>query len=205
MQRGEFAVAMDLLDKIIANDPSSQSAYNMRGIANLELGHTEKAIGDFDHSVALDSSDYRSFYNRGNAYYQNENYDMAVNDFNLALNLAPKEKDIYINRGNALMQISKIDEAILDYKFAIKIDANNSLAHFNLARGYYLSENMQMAKKSFEDCLQIQDSYAPAYYFLGMISLQNDDIEAACVLWQKALELGYQQAEAVQNLYCQAS
>ncbi len=202
MQHGEFAVAMDLLDKIIADDASSQAAYNMRGIANLELGHTDKAISDFDRSVTLDSSDYRSFYNRGNAYYRNENFEKAVEDYNFSLGLSPKEKDIYINRGNALMQLNKVDEAILDYKFALKIDPNNFLAHFNLARGYYLAGNMDMAKTSFEHCLQIQDAYAPAYYFLGMISLEREEMEAACILWQKALDLGYQQAEAVQKLYC---
>lgn len=203
MQHGEFAVAMDMLDKIIAEDPRNQAAFNMRGIANLELGHNDKAISDFDRSVALDSSDYRSFYNRGNAFYQNENYDMAVNDFNLALNLAPVEKDIYINRGNALMQLNKIDEAILDYKFVLKVDQGNLLAHFNLARGYYLSGNLEVAKQGFDETLQIQADYAPAYYFLGMISLEKEEMETACELWQKALDFGYQQAEAVQMLYCQ--
>lgn len=202
MQSGNFANAKLMLDKVIEKDIENQAAFNMRGIARLELGETADAILDFGISILLDSLDYRSFYNRGNAFYQMEKYTEAILDYDRALRLAPKSSDIYINRGNALVGLEKYDQAILDFEFALKIDSDNYLSHFNLARTYYLMDYLQLAENSFNNCLEVYNTYAPAYYFLGMIAMENGDKEAMCLFFGQASDLGYQQAKEVSNIYC---
>ena len=201
---GNTTDALELLDEIIENDLENHDAYNMRGITKLELGQNELAIRDFNVSLALDSNDYRSYYNRGNAYYQNENFSQAVLDFDAAMQLEPKEADIYINRGNALVQLQRYSEAVYDYEFALKIENDNYLTHFNLARAHYLTDSLELAKHSFETCLILYNTFAPAYYFLGMIALEKNELETSCLLLQKAAELGYMQAVEVQKLYCRS-
>lgn len=202
MQAGEFSAALVLLDGIIANNSTNQVAYNMRGIAKLELGQAENAINDFDVSVALDSGDYRAYYNRANAYYQTENFNQSIIDYDRALRLEPKSVDLYINRGNALVQLDKYAEAVADYKFALKIDRENYLTNFNLARTYYLMDSLDLAEKSFSKTAEIYPAFAPTYYFLGMIAMEQDDMEKSCLLLQQASDLGYQQAIEVQKIYC---
>lgn len=202
MQSGNFSNAKLLLDQVIEKEAENQAAYNMRGIIKLELGEAADAIQDFDISVSLDSMDYRAFYNRGNALYQMEKYNEAILDYDKALRLAPKSSDIYINRGNALVGLEKYDQAIHDFGFAVKIDNENYLSHFNLARTYYLMDNLQLAENSFKNCLKVYGSYAPAYYFLGMIAMENSDKEAMCLFFEQASDLGYQQAKEVYNIYC---
>ena len=107
-----------------------------------------------------------------------------------------------INRGNALVQLENYQSAILDYAFALKLDDDNYLTHFNLARTYYIMDSIDLAKNSFERSVQIYSTFAPAYYFLGMIALERDELEASCLLLQQASELGYQQATEVMKLYC---
>ena len=203
MNQGDFAAALPLLDRIIKRDSKNQLAYNMRGITKLELGQADNAIHDFDVCIVLDGNDYRSFYNRGNAYYQIERFSLAIRDYDEALRLQPKEVDIYINRGNALVQMEKYSEAIFDYDFAVRLNAGNYLTHFNLARTYYLMDSLDLAKRSFENCVDVYPAYAPGYYFLGMIALEKDELEASCILFQKASDLGYEQAKEVRKLYCE--
>lgn len=202
LQNGHTDEALVLLDEIIDNNANNQAAYNIRGIAKLEKGRIEEAIADLDFSIALDRNDYRAYYNRGNAYYQIENFSEAIRDFDAAVKLQPKEPDIYINRGNALVQLENYPKAIHDYSFALKLDTGNYLTHFNLARAYYLMDSLELARVSFEHCVQIYGTFAPAYYFLGMIALEKNQVEASCLLFQKASDLGYRQAEEVQKLYC---
>jgi hypothetical protein len=59
-----------------------------------------------------------------------------------------------------------------------------------------------LAKNSFETCVNIYNTFAPAYYFLGLIALEKDELDASCLLLQKAAALGYMQALEVQKLYC---
>ncbi len=202
MQAGNFEGALSMLDDLIHKNSDNLAAYNMGGIAKLELGQAENAISDFDFSVMLDSSDYRAFYNRGNAYYQLKNFKQAIIDYDLALKLEPKSTDLYINRANALAQLEKYAESINDYRFALKLDASSYLTHFNLARTYYLMDSTNLAKTHFQKTVDIYPGYAPAFYFLGMISLENEAFEESCILLQKAADLGYQQAIEVQELYC---
>jgi len=203
MDQGDYSHALPLLDRLIENNSKNQMAYNMRGIARLELGQTDNAISDFDFCVVLDSNDYRAYYNRGNAYYQIERFKEAVYDYDKALRLEPKEPDVYINRGNALAQQEKYPDAIQDYSFALRLDEQNYLTHFNLGRTYYLIDSLELAKRYFENCLLIHDTYAPAYYFLGMIAIEHDNPELSCQMLKKAEDLGYEQAKKIINLYCE--
>ena len=118
------------------------------------------------------------------------------------LGFSEKEADIYINRGNTLVQLKRYNEAVYDYEFALKIDTDNYLTHFNLARAHYLTDSLGLAKHSFETCVKLYNTFAPAYYFLGMIALEKNELEASCLLLQKAGDLGYRQAVEVQKLYC---
>lgn len=203
LQTGNSEQAQALLNEVIASNDQSQPAYNLRGIIRLENGQTSKALADFNRSVALDSNDYRAVYNRGNAYYQLQNYSEAINDFDAAIRLEPKAADLYINRGNALVNLQNYRSAVLDYSFALKIDEDNYLTHFNLGRAYFLMDSLDMARDSFEHSVHIYSTFAPAYYFLGMIALEKNEIEASCLYLQQAADLGYQQAEEVKKLYCE--
>ncbi len=202
MGNGAYNQALPVLDKIIKQDPENKVAYNIRGIARLETGQAELALDDFNFSVGLDSSDYRSFYNRGNAHYRQQNFELAVKDYDKALRLEPKLADIYINRGNALVQLENYAQAMLDYQFALKLDDSNYLTHFNLARTLFLTNKPDEAKLSFEKCLTIYQTFAPAYYFLGMIAMEKDEPEASCIYLQQAADLGYQQAAELLSAYC---
>lgn len=202
MNGGNFEEALLLLDKLIAKNAANKAAFNMRGIAKLELGKAEEAILDFDQSVMLDSGDYRAFYNRGNAHYQLSNFDKAVADYDLALRREPRSIDLYINRANALTQLKLFDDAINDYQFALKIEKDNYLVYFNLGRTYYLMDSSTLAKKQFEKTVEFYENYAPALYFLGMIQIDNKALDEACVFLRKAADLGYLRAEQVMDLYC---
>lgn len=202
MGEGAYSEALLLLDKTLKKDPKNHAAYNMRGIVRLELGQAELALDDFNYSIALDSTDYRSYYNRGNAHYQRQNFDKAIADYDKALRLEPKVPDIYLNRGNTLVQLENYDQAILDYQFALKLDERNYLTHFNLGRALFMTNRLYEAKGSFEKCLALYQTFAPSYYFLGMIALEKNDPDASCLYLRQASELGYQQAAEVLKIYC---
>ncbi|NJN28246.1 MAG: tetratricopeptide repeat protein [Cyclobacteriaceae bacterium] len=205
MQSEEWDKALVQLEEAIAYNDQNPTTFNLRGIIKLEQGLTAAAIADFDRSVALDSSDYRTVYNRGNAHYQMEEYSKAIDDFDAAIRLQPKAADIYINRGNTLVNLQQYTRAVLDYSFALKLDEDNYLTHFNLGRAYFLMDSLELAGNSFAQSVQIYSTFAPAYYFLGMIAMENDQPDAACLHLQQAADLGYQQAEEAKKLYCEAN
>ena len=202
MNKRDYENALPFLNRIIKNGDAGPDVYNLRGIARLELGRYNKAIKDFDRAIALDSGDYRSYYNKGNAYYRNKNYTAALENYDRALKLSPGEPDIYINRGNAHLAIENYDKAIGNYEKARSLNDDNYLIYFNLGRAYYLQDNPEKAKEYFEKALQRHQFFAPAWYFLGIIAMEGEDMSSACGYLQHADSLGYRQAKTVMEMVC---
>lgn len=72
-----------------------------QGIAEVNHGHLDDAILNYDKAIGIDSRFTNAFFFRGNARYSKGDYDGAIADFTRAVELVPNFMDAYLNRGNA--------------------------------------------------------------------------------------------------------
>lgn len=194
--------AVELFSRAIDGDSTAAEAYNGRAVGYYEQEKYGLAIEDLTKSVRLDSTSYKPYYNRGNARQEIRNYEEAVQDYTKAISLRPNIKDIYINRGVLFYRLANYHQALQDFEFAVKLDSTDVLAQFNLAKTSLILEKEEKAREALTKVLSIQPDYAEAYYWLGMIASQQQQKEEACLLFQRALSTGFEQAKKALEENC---
>lgn len=98
--------------------------------------------------------------------------------------------------GAALMNTGKSDEAVKAFQKALDIDAEYADVVFNLGSIYLARfiqtkspEAREQAETYLTKTLQLDPRFAGAYNSLGVLFLQNGQVEQAVSNWEKAVEL----------------
>ena len=101
---GEFALAKEQYENLIAIDPKSYPAYNSLGYIALNFeDNYEEAVRYFTKTIELDSTYDQGWCNRGVAYYYLKEWQKARADF-------LKCKKINPNNMNAIRELNRLDE-----------------------------------------------------------------------------------------------
>lgn len=75
------------------------------------------------------------------------------------------------------------------YKQAIRLDPKNADAHVNLGRLYQLDGDLKYAKRHYELALTARPGHQLAYYNLGTVFDELDEVDKAAEFYQKAPEV----------------
>ena len=78
------------------------------------------------------------------------------------------------------------DKAPEAYKEAIRLDPKNADAHVNLGRLYQLKGNLKYAKRHYELALTARPGHQLAFYNLGTVFDELEEIEKAADYYEKA-------------------
>lgn len=202
LNQGSYTQAVETFSRAIEKDTTNAEAFNGRAVGYYEIEKYGLAIDDLTQAIRLDSSSYKPYYNRANARREIKNFEAALQDYTQAINLKPNIKDIYINRGVLLYQTGNYSRALQDFEFAAQLDSSDVLAQFNRAKTALLLKKEEEAKTAFNKVLQLQPDYGEAYYWLGLIAVQQKNKEEACLLLQKALNSGFEQAKSAIEENC---
>ena len=122
--RGEWEVAIALLDLALEQDGSSAQAYLLRGNAHGQLGDTAQALSDYDQAVILDVNLAAAFHNRALVHAGLQNYAQALADFGRAIDLAPTFGLAYRNRAGVHLELGNSAAAALDLQIYITFAPN---------------------------------------------------------------------------------
>jgi len=122
--RGEWEIAIALLDLTLEQDEGSAQAYLLRGNAYGQLGDTDQALGDYDQALTLDPNLATAFHNRALVHAELENYQRALNDFGRAIDLTPTFGLAYRNRAAVHLQLGNTSTAALDLQVYLTLVPN---------------------------------------------------------------------------------
>jgi tetratricopeptide (TPR) repeat protein len=113
--------AVNLLGKVIKQNPDFAPAYNNRGNAYRDLRQYAKAIQDYNRAISLDPKFAKAYNNRGNVYFDQKNFQMAIRNYNQSVSVNPDYKLAYVNRGLAYHQLKQNQLACKDFKKACQM------------------------------------------------------------------------------------
>jgi len=109
----------------------------------------------------------------------------------------------YIKSGLEKIEVKDFEGAFSDFSIAIEMDPNSAEAYYQ--RGLLLGKEMHKYTKAIKDftkAIKIKSDFAEAYYDRGVTYVILDDLKNSCTDWQKAKELGHNDAEALLEKYC---
>lgn len=192
--------AVELFDKVIAEDPEYSQAY--AGLANAYelLGHYgaiapvevwTKAPSNAGRAVLLD--DASSEAHTALAHVKStQDWDWAGSEeeFRRALALDPRNSTAHhwYAMSNLAPQ-GKLEEALQEMQAASALDPVSSIIARDLALVYYYRREFDHALEQCDHTISLNPHFAPAYWALGLVQEQRGEFDEAIAALKRANEL----------------
>ena len=145
MQEGRYAVAADQLDKLLADDPKSATAYELRGHCRHQLGQLELAIADFDAALVLDAKRPGSHCARGMLLRLQGELLEAAQSYGRAIRLEPKFLEALNWRGLTFVELGQTTHAIEDFTTSLGVEPNDPWVRMRRAEAYIVQRQFMEA------------------------------------------------------------
>jgi len=113
---GDLTLAIDLLDRVLIQDPDHINALLLRGFSYNSSKDYERAVKDLSAVIALKDDHHRAYLGRAGALIRLERHAEAINDLNTVLTLDPRNEEAYNNRGWAYKGSDDMEAACKDWK-----------------------------------------------------------------------------------------
>jgi glycosyltransferase involved in cell wall biosynthesis len=174
-----------------------------RALVYAELNSIELAIADLDICLRPDANDTSIWMSKGNIFYDAQRFSEAIDAYNVILLLYPENKSALYNRADAYTSLKRYDEAIRDYQILSSKDKYNSEYYFNIGFCYLQQGKNQESILSFGKALDTDYSNLGLLLMLRGVAYNNLKLQGeACSDWQKAVELGYKDAQKYRIDFC---
>jgi len=100
-----------------------------------------------------------------------------------------KSRDVYLIAGDVYILVNDGSKAIASYKLAQFADPKSPTANMKIGNIYVKGRALQAAIPYFEEAIQLNASYAPAYRELGQLYLLAQRFDSSRVNFKKYLDL----------------
>jgi len=113
---------------------------------------------------------------------------------------APHDAETLFKMGYVLSQQNRDDEALEYYKEALELEPNNTYIHQAMASTYRKMKEYANAQKHLDASLAIDETNPITYYNYGNLLVDQNRLEEAKAMYEKAVELKSDFTEAQEEL-----
>ena len=163
----DYPRTFEFVKKAIDADPVNPQAYFIRGIALLEKGDTNRAVGDLMKAVDQDQEYYDAYMTLGDLFSLRDD-PMTASYYLNAIKVNPQSKEALYRLGMYYQENGQFDKAIQTYATLQKFHPDFRNAPYNT--GYiYLVYKLDFNKsiEYFNEAIKIDPEYFEAWYNLG--------------------------------------
>jgi len=196
----DYRSALTIWQDTMEKRPDNARAYNNLGLALVQLGKVQEAIGQYEQALRIKPDYAEAHNNLGVILTRQGRLPEAISQLEQALGLAPDLADTHYNLGIALVQQGKLQEAIGHYEQALRINPDYADAHNNLGAALMGQGKPAEAIGQYEQALRIKPDFADAHYNLGIALGRQGKLLEAISHWEQALRINPDHAEAHNNL-----
>uniref|UniRef100_A0A6B2KYC6 Probable UDP-N-acetylglucosamine--peptide N-acetylglucosaminyltransferase SPINDLY n=1 Tax=Arcella intermedia TaxID=1963864 RepID=A0A6B2KYC6_9EUKA len=164
--------SIELFDEVLKHQPDNLEALYQKGLCSLSLGKTEEAYSFVSKALEIAPNDCATL---------------------IAMSIVYKTKDLY-KSVKYLRRAIKCDPSSLVAKQTI------SVVLTDLGTLRKVSGHPEEGLKYYLEALSHVDTYAPAWYNIGIIHAERNDYHKAMSYFQKAIEYHPRYSEAYSNM-----
>jgi tetratricopeptide (TPR) repeat protein len=166
------------------------NTYNDTGIVYGKLDEHNRGIQRFRKALNNNPNLAEAYRNMGFAY------DRALECYEKAMALTSKRTDTFYNIGSAYMEIGESINAFYYFKLAWQLEPDNADICNRIGNAYACLESWRnFAIYWFKKAIDSDSECVAAYANLGQIHEDIEDIEKARYYYQKAADLGSEDAQ----------
>ena len=154
--QGNYAVAIALLDQLIALRPNSATDYNNRGLMHFRNNQIAEALADLSQALSIDPKLDSAYNNRANCYAAQGELEKAIADYDVALDINPANLRAWINQGITYREMEMYDLAIENFDIALIIGNRlHERIYAERGRAYHLRGDWNCAVADYQQALEI--------------------------------------------------
>jgi len=186
-QRGDYAQALDQIDRALDINPGNGLVWNQRGLTLQRLKRLEQALASYDRALALWPDHPEALCNRGGALYELQRFDAALASYDRAIAVRPHYAEAFCYRGSALLKLKRLEDALASFDCALAVQPDYADAHTN--RGELLMElkRFDEALASYDRALALGRDSAELHYNRGNALRELKQHDEALASFDRAL------------------
>jgi len=192
--RGDDDKALISLSKAINMKEDYALAYHERAGIKRRLGDYNGALYDYKSAVNYREDFPLAYNNMGSVKMILGDFQGAIRDFTTAIEQADDLYLAYNNRGYANYQLGNLDTALVDFSKALEIEPDFMEAKLNSASVYTKMNRLDEALDLLDQVISGHPGVGELYLNRGLVKEMKGEVIDACADWNKALELGEDQA-----------
>jgi Flp pilus assembly protein TadD len=206
LDRNNYAAAITLIQKILAERPGDALLHFELGYAYSGLKRLDEAAAEYRRAIALNPVLAAAHLNLGLALLDSDP-SSAAESFRQAASLLPDQARLRYLTGQALERAGKLTDAITEYSAAAALSPKDGQMLFALARSLLRAGRVADAESQFRQAIALPGNAAPAKLGLAEALLHEDKNAQAADAFAAYLtdvpddrEARFERAVALQNL-----
>lgn len=177
------------------------SAYTS-GLFAFAANKNEIAYNFFTQALKQNPENVSAYMRRGELLNAEQAYQEALQDYMQVLYLEPKNYFAMMGIGLSYMGMQQFNMANDWFTNAIKMDGQNAYGYTKRAEARFYAGSTPAAQSDVEQAILLDPKFAEAYYWRGAIKISSNKKKEACADLQKALQLGYWDAQKLIDDFC---
>ena len=192
----DFSLALDLLRKAVAKDPSHKWAWNNLGRAYVRLGNESEAEKAYKKQIEINPKDEYTYDNLGWLYGRQKRYAEAVAAYRKHIELNPTDKEAYGYLGWALGELRKWDEAEEVYSRLVLLSPDKPEPYVSWGRALLHVGKKEEALMQLRKALELDPKYPGAWAMIGYLKVQMGEVDEGLRDFRKEFEVNPQDHDA---------
>ena len=184
--------------KLDSKQCTKAKGYYQLGVSYMNADDSTSALEEFLKAEEMCPADPDLQNAMGLIYYSKEKFDKAITHLKKAIELDPENSDAKHNLGVLYLYLNQYDSAITLFQEALENDLYRNQANTLNALGwaYFKKKNYLKAEAFFNQTLDRDRLYLPAYVNLGKVYIALERYQDSTAILEKALQLNPYYAEA---------
>jgi tetratricopeptide (TPR) repeat protein len=204
LSSGQAQRGLETLRSVTKDDPKNPLGHYFLGLLHRSQGYLPTALWDFRRSLRLDSSNPAAYAEIADTLRRSGEYAAAEEWYEAACAVAPEEPGFWMLLAQFHVDVvPNAEQGLAAASKAASLSPSDSLAHDLLGWARYFSGDLAGARSALERAVYLDPEFARAYYHLGVVYSELDEVESALQAYQRAVDLddqGEYRAKARQEL-----
>jgi TPR repeat protein len=174
MQQHRYIAAMDYLNKLIQEAPTSGEYYHLRAKCLLGLKRYQEAVQDFDSAICFRPDHVQSYVERGFTHENQQNNQGALLDYDKALALNSQHAFALCRRGGLHFRLGNFAQGEVDFKTSIALKSDDPHTYRHRGEQYLLLGRYADAISDFNETLRLR----PQWYDVQALKAEATSLQA---------------------------
>lgn len=152
-----YAVAIQLLTKLVTSEPDNADHHANRGLMYSQLESWDRALTDYNRALELNPELDSAYNNRANLYAKQHNWLEALSDYDQAIDLNPLNIRARLNQAITFREMGHYEDALACLDIALFFKAESAFLYAERGRVYHLQGDWNCAIADYNTALTLTD------------------------------------------------